>query len=162
MIFANPRAAEVRFVIDNLSARSREDVFGATEMQPAAFADFLTSAPGFKWCIYHEGRPAALIGAMPLHRRLWSLFGMGTDDWIKVWRLVTLVARRDMMRAVAEAGAWRAECLSPASHVETHRWLRALGASHEVAMPQYGKDGEDYTLFAWLKERGDVRRQTHG
>jgi hypothetical protein len=157
VIFENPMKPEIAFVINNLREKSRQDIFWATDATPEFYIEFLARPVGFKWVIYHEKEPAALIGAMPRHKGVWSLFGMGTDKWTKVWRLVTLVARRDMMRAVSDAGAHRAECLSPAEHGDTHRWLRMLGATHEAPMPGYGKNGEDYILFSWLKDRGNGR-----
>ncbi|WP_288927291.1 hypothetical protein [uncultured Maritimibacter sp.] len=155
MIVVNdPKFLEISYVLQNLSDKSREDVLNATE---ASFMDiasglFTSRDRGFTWAFYHNGAPAALLGARRSHGDVWSLFGMGTDDWRRVWRLVTLVARRDMMTAVRDAGAIRAHCVSPAAHTDTHKWLRVLGASHEAEMPSYGVDGADYIMFSWLKE----------
>ncbi|MFN7185436.1 MAG: hypothetical protein ACK5VE_03580 [Alphaproteobacteria bacterium] len=162
MIVVDPRFAEVRYVLENLRAKSREDVFGASDVDPAGYARYLANAPGFHRAVYYQGKPAAVFGAIPMHKGVWSLYGMGTDDWISVWRLVTLVCKRDIVRAVLSAGAHRAECLSPATHEDTHKWLRFLGLDYEVPVPQYGKGGEDYILFAWLKDRADVWQEAEG
>ena len=162
MIVVDPRFAEVRYVLENLRAKSREDVFGASDVDPVGYARYLANAPGFHRAVYYQGKPAAIFGAIPMHKGVWSLYGMGTDDWISVWRLVTLVCKRDIVRAVLSAGAHRAECLSPATHEDTHKWLRFLGLDYEVPVPQYGKGGEDYILFAWLKDRADVWQEAEG
>jgi hypothetical protein len=151
VIFANPNTSEVAYVCMNLRQKSKEEIFAVNDLSAADLAKRLSEAPGFKWVAYHNGLPAALIGAIPLHGGVWSLFGMGTDNWIKVWRQVTLVAKRDMMQAVLDAGGHRAQCMAPASHEDTHKWLRFLGATHEVQMPAYGRNKEDYILFAWIK-----------
>lgn len=154
MIIADPKFAEIRYVLRNLSDRSREDVLSCEVQSPDQMADgiFRSRSAGFTWCFYREGVPAALLGARHQYGGVWSLFGMGTDHWKSVCRLVTLVSKRDMMQAVKAAGAQRAHCLSPSHHHDTHKWLRYLGATHEAAMPKYGANGEDFTLFAWVKE----------
>jgi len=148
----SPTEAEIMYVLENLREKSKEDIFGATDDDAYGIANYLVWADGFKWVFYHDAYPAALLGATKMHDGVWNLFGMGTDDWQKVWRLVTLVAKRDMMQAVLDAGAHRAQCMSPASHEDTHKWLRFLGATHEAEMPKWGKNGEDYIMFSWLKE----------
>lgn len=152
MIVSDPNLAEIAFVCENMRDKSQEDVFGVVEASPSRLAQSLHRAYGFKWVFYHDGLPCAALGATQVHTGVWSLFGFGTDDWQKVWRLVTLVAKRDMMQAVSDTGAHRAHCVSPASHTDTHKWLWFLGANHVVEMPKYGRKGEDYLLFAWLRE----------
>ena len=152
-----PTIEEVIYVSRNMRGQSVEDIFNVSELSRDDFAKSIFWAEGFKWVGYANNMPAAIIGASPGHKGVWSLFGFGTDDWKVIWRDVTRVARRDMMRLVKEAGAHRAHCISPSSHTETHAWLRMLGATLETPMPKYGKDGQDYTMFAWLKEAPDVR-----
>ena len=138
---------------NNMRDQSREELFGASNATPESYAAGLIASAGFKWVAYHKQQPCALIGAVPEHTGVWGLFGLGTDDWVSVWRKVTIIAKRDMMAMVLGAGAHRAHCMSPATHVDTHKWLRFLGASHEAQMPAFGKQGEDYILFSWLKEK---------
>jgi hypothetical protein len=57
-----------------------------------------------------------------------------------------------MFPAIVNAGAHRGQCISPADHLDTHRWLRWLGAKEEAMLRKYGKNGEDALLFAWTKE----------
>lgn len=152
MMLPDPKPEEIQYVCDNLRSRSAEDIFGVTDQSTNQFAQGLIYSSGFKWVGYANGLPAALIGAYPIHPGVWGLFGFGTDDWRLIWRDVTRVARRDMMTAVSDAGAHRAHCVSPSDHKETHAWLRMLGATVETPMPKYGIDGQDYLMFAWVKE----------
>ena len=64
-----------------------------------------------------------------------------------------------MMPKIAGAGAHRAECMSLASLADNHRWLEMLGARREATLRGFGKNGEDFHLYAWLKEDADVRQQ---
>lgn len=151
MIFFDPKPSEVKYVCLNMGKKSRADILAASNATPEQYAKRIIFSDGFKWVAYHDGLPAALIGALNIHDGVWGLFGFGTDHWKKVWMSVTKVARKDMMQAVLETGAHRAQCMSPATHTDTHRWLERLGATHRVEMPAYGKNGEDYVMFAWLR-----------
>lgn len=155
-IAPNPRPAETYYVLTHLSEKSQEDIFGSTDISPeelVKYYDYLQAQRKcFVWVFYWDGKPAAILGASQDRPGVWSVFGMGTDDWKKVWRQVTVTAKRDMFAAVEEVGAHRAYCVSPASHEDTHRWLRYLGANHEAEMPAYGNKGEDYIMFTWLPE----------
>ena len=159
MMLEDPGLTEISYVCENMRQSSHDEIFGVHSGSPMDFARYLDAAPGFKWVGYHAGRPAALIGAIHSHGGVWGLFGFGTDDWHHIWRQVTRTARKDMMQAVIEAGAHRAHCATRADHVETHRWLRALGAVREEPLPQYGRAGEDYIMFVWLKDLGNVRTE---
>ena len=157
MIASATTPNEVRYVCRHMRERSREEMFLLRADDDAdALADALAAVPGVAWCAYHGGRPAAVIGAYPMHPGVWGLFGFGTDDYRHVMVEVTKHARRVMMPVVA-AVAHRAQCLSPVGHEETQRWLRFLGAREEARLRAYGKGGEDVILFAWWRD-DDVRR----
>lgn len=156
MICAGPNKAEINYVCENMRESSREELFAVGDGNPKTYADWLVKSEGFKWVAYHNKTPCALIGAVPERGGVWALFGLGTDDWKQVWRKVTIIAKRDMMRAVLDAGAHRAHCMSLATHEETHKWLRFLGVSHEAEMPAYGNQGEDFILFSWLRDKENV------
>jgi len=148
----DPTEAEIRYVVMNLREKSREDLFTTLDATPKEFADALVMSPGLKWAIYCDNRPAVLMTADQVHKGVWSVYGMGTDDWIKVWRRVTSFGKRDMIPAILDAGGHRGHTVSPAWHEDTHKWLRYMGFNHEAPMPKYGPNGEDYILFSWLKE----------
>lgn len=153
MIFKNPQYPEILHVCQNLRQMSKDEMFGTKDIEdPAKLAKELFNAPGFKWVFYNAGKPVALLGAINSWSGVYALFGIGTDDWQSVWREVTRVARRDMFDAVKATGAHRAHCMTLASHTDTHKWLRLLGAKDKVVLNKYGKNGEDYVMFSWLKE----------
>lgn len=143
------RAAEAAHVCKNMRAKSFEEI-DALGLDRRTVAERVFGH-AISWTFFHEGRPVALLGAYPIHRGVWTLFGLGTEEWESVWREVTLVARRDMMAAVSASGAHRAHCLALSTHDDTHKWLRVLGATHEAQLPGYGANGEDFIMFSWLK-----------
>lgn len=158
MIHADPRYSEISHVCSNMRDASAEEMFACRPHDsPSNLADELYDRGGLKWVGYYKDEPAAMIGAMPLYPGVWGLFGFGTDNWQKIWRPMTVFARKTMMPAVKSSGAHRAHCASPVGHDETHKWLRFLGAEQEAVLRGYGKNGEDFALFAWTKEKSDVR-----
>lgn len=152
MIFADPKPDEITYVCLHLREKSKEDIFGAAFDDLDEFRHAMVNTPGHKWVGYHAGLPAAIFGAHPIHKGVWGLFGFGTDAWQKIWRPVTRVAREELISTFEAVGAHRAHCVSPAHHTDTHAWLKLLGATVETPMPKYGKDGQDYVMFAWIKD----------
>ncbi len=151
-MIANPSLSEMIFVCQNMRPESRQEIFGLFPGTPEQLAAYLDAAGGYKWVGYHRNWPTALLGAYPIRQGVWGLFGFGTTAWRSVWRSVTVTAKRDMMQAVLDAGAHRAECMTLADHEETHKWLNYLGATERTEMPKAGRNGEDYVMFAWLRE----------
>lgn len=148
-----PAAAEVRFVCEHMRQSSRDEMFLASPHEdPLVLANVLNTRPGISWVEYHEGLPAAIIGAWPMHPGVWGLYGLGTDHYAAVLKKVTRHGLQVMLPAIWATGAHRLQALSPATHEENHRWMLRLGAAEEATLRHYGKNGEDVKVFAWLKE----------
>ncbi|WP_299129692.1 hypothetical protein [uncultured Amaricoccus sp.] len=153
MIAAAPRPSEISFVCHRLREQSAEEMFMLSwHDSPEALAQRFINLAGFQWVAYDGTEPAAIFGAHPLWPGTWSLYGFGTDRYGNVLREVTKHFRREVVPAVRGSGAHRAQCMSPAHHTETHRWLEMLGGSEEATLRCYGRRGEDMKIFAWFKE----------
>lgn len=152
MITPNPKFADLIHICRNLRALSRSEMYLTLECEePDLLAECFYDHK-LQWCAYHEGKPAAVIGAMKMHPGVYALYGFGTDDYGHVMLEVTKHARRVMMPEVKATGAHRAQAMSPATHTETHKWLRFLGAEQEARLRGYGKNGEDVLVFAWRRD----------
>lgn len=143
------RAAEADWIATHLRDKSQYEVaaLGITEDQLKA----MMLGAHRKWVVYDKGLPAAVFGASNARRGVWTCFGFGTPGWDNVWRQVTVAAKKNMMDGIKKTGAHRVQCMSPASHDDTHKWLRFLGLTFEVDCPAYGASGEDFKMFAWIK-----------
>lgn len=109
----------------------------------------------FAYCFKYRGWPTVAVGAAPLHPGVWRVWAFGTDYFRHVGFAVTKWIRRGMMPALLAAGAHRAEALSIDGHAEAHRWLEALGARREATLKGFGREGQDFHVYAW-------RRNWHG
>jgi hypothetical protein len=152
VIVRDPAYAEVLFICERLRPKSRAEMFMAMPDEHAdTLARFIHGVGGVRWLIYKGPVPAAMIGAYPLHRGVWGLYGFGTPAYDDVMLTATRLAKREMMPAVLDAGAHRAECMSPVDHEDTHRWLEMLGAEREARLRAWGGNGEDVFLYAWTR-----------
>jgi len=159
----DPRPSEVRFVVDHLRALSREEAYMTMpEEDPEALTRILTLPGNVSWVAYHEGMPAAVLGARPMHPGVWGIYALGTDHYAKVLGQVARQARRVLIPMLRATGAHRGQTLSPASHTKTHGWLKMLGGTEEATLRGYGRNGEAMKLFAWYEEDADGhgRRRT--
>jgi hypothetical protein len=106
--------------------------------------------------VWHDGKPAAIVGFAEFRKGVWQAILLGTDDFRAVakdalkWFRITGQEIRDVL------GARRVQCDSHINHWEAHRFLRALGAQQEgPPMLAYGKDGSAFIRFVWFARQND-------
>lgn len=96
--------------------------------------------------------PIMAVGAIEIWPGVWSVWAFATDCFGEIAIGATRYVRRQMIPALLERGAHRAECRSAASHLAAHRWLELLGARIESRHAGFGKGGEDFVSFVWRRE----------
>lgn len=156
LLAADPEA--VMHVASNMREADREEIYATRWTDsPIDLAEDIVRIPGPKWVAWAKGiGPAAVYGAMPMWPGVWSLYCFGTPHFKHVARDTTRHIMRVMLPSLAIAGAHRAEARSSASHSEAHVWLERLGAHREATLKGYGRNGEDFILFAWAVESKNV------
>ena len=97
-------------------------------------------------------RPIAAIGGTVRHPGVWIAWMFATDEFPLIGRAATVFARRGILPAMIRAGAHRIEMRSAVDHTEAHRWIEVLGGKAEATLREYGKDREDFVLYAWRRE----------
>jgi len=105
-----------------------------------------------------DGNPEAAFGAQRIGRdSLWQAWSWGTR---RMWRCVPAITdfvREIMLPDIVEQGAWRCEARAMAANTGAHRWLKRMGAVERCALPRWGRGGEDFLLFDWIRDEvGDV------
>jgi hypothetical protein len=146
------------FVAANMRDCDRAEIYATRwNDDPEELARTAVAVPDFSWLFWVDGVPASVIGAIPCHPGLWSVFAFGTPDWRSAALAMSRHVRGVMIPGLMRAGALRAECRSISTHTEAHAWLRMLGAQHEGTLESYGKNGEDFYVFRW--KRDDVHRR---
>lgn len=98
-----------------------------------------------------DGEPAAVVCAREDWPGLYQVAMFATDAWPRVAASATRFCMQAIRPAMIAAGCRRAEARSAATHAQAHAWLHRLGFVAECRLPAYGKDNEEFILFAWRR-----------
>ena len=144
---------DLTFIAANMRAEDWREIAcqfpeGITRTEIAALAGQF----GESWVAVSSAQPVAAFGAAPLTCNVLTGWAWGTRRMRRAVPAITRFMREDCAPRWVDAGITRLEARSIAGHDEAHKWMRALGAD-EQPCPEWGRDGEDFILFSWTKER---------
>lgn len=153
MYFSQINAKDVSIIAENLRLSDKNEVFATRWTENGDdLAEAILSYGDFGWVAYaDDGTPVSAFGAVPLWNGVWSVWMFATDRWPEVSISVTRFIKKIMTPALEEAGYHRAECRSLAANTTSHRWLEMLGASKESELINYGRNGETFFTFSWIR-----------
>jgi hypothetical protein len=134
-------------IAENMREWDRREIYATRwDESPLALAADCLRVSGLAW----TADDIVAIGAMPAWPGVWSVWMFATPEFPRIGLPLTRWAKREMIPAVARAGAHRAQCQSMAGHTEAHRWLETLGARIEGGpLVGYGRCREDFYTFVW-------------
>lgn len=171
-ILAEPPFADVLYVMRNLRDLDQIEASATSHSDdPEDWARLIAGAGPFQWGVYLNGTPVALTGAMQRWPGVWSGWCLGTADFPRVALSVTRLIKRVMLPALFDSGMLRADAYALQSYAVTHKWLNFLGAKAEAALENWGKNGETFVSYVWLREAtkpaertaaADMRDNPHG
>ena len=75
-----------------------------------------------------------------------------TDDFQKIGAQLTRLIIKRIIGAIEQTGAHRVECQSIEGYEEVHNWLEFLGLKKESLIKGFGRNGENFITFAYVKE----------
>jgi RimJ/RimL family protein N-acetyltransferase len=112
-----------------------------------------TAVPGMVWSAWYEGQPAAAFGfsrASAFDPAHWQAWAFGTDRFT---RCVPAITRHilDLTASIAR-DCRRLQAITHEGHASAHRWIEALGAGREGRLRSYGRGGEDFYVYAWVRD----------
>lgn len=103
-------------------------------------------------CAYAAGNPVA-VGAMIEGRpNVMTLMFFATDTLADIALPLTRFIRSTVFPRYRDEGAHRIECISIDGYEEAHRWIEILGLKREAEFPAYGKNGETFHQFSWVRD----------
>lgn len=142
-VAANMRAIDYREISATSWADNRRDLALDVAERYSRYTDTM----------YVAGidKPTAVIGWIPVWPGMWSVSMFATDNYHLISKDLTKFACRDIIPALGRGGAHRIECRSHADHTQAHAWLEFLGMSKEATLPGYGKNGEDFFVFSYVR-----------
>jgi hypothetical protein len=146
---------DLSYVASRLRDEDREEA--EAQIGPFHYIDFAAMhLTDRSYVVTLDGNPEAAFGAGRLAGdHLWVCWSWGSR---RIGRCVPLISRfvRDaMIPDLIENGAWRAEARALASHTGARRWLTRMGATERCELPAFGRNGETFILYDWVRHEHD-------
>jgi hypothetical protein len=98
-----------------------------------------------------DGTPFGIGGPVWLRPNVASLLFFATDDFRRHVVPMTRYVKGVMMPGIRAQGAHRIECFSLSTYTEMQQWVELFGLRPEATLRGYGRNGEDFISFAWVK-----------
>jgi hypothetical protein len=114
--------------------------------------------PSWVVCAKNPLEPAYAFGLTADRPGVWSVWGFGTNRFPEVALSVTRWCYRAIVPALPKIGH-RVECYCLAEKTDAHRWLERLGGVEEGTLRGYGRNGEDFKIFAWRRDHGRIEER---
>lgn len=102
-------------------------------------------------CAYAGGEPAAIGALVEGRPNVMTLMFFATEAMADIAVPLTRFIRNSVFPRYRDEGVHRIECISIDGYEEAHRWIEILGLKLEAEFPGYGKGGETFLQFAWVK-----------
>jgi RimJ/RimL family protein N-acetyltransferase len=150
--FVEPTLRDCTYIGAHLRPEDRREVmcqvpegsFGSVALA-AMMAD---ASPLWTWVVRIDDQPVAVFGFHPLTVPVWQAFALGTRRMTRAIPAITRWCWAQEQRLL-DAGVRRLEARSIEGHDSAHRWLERLGCSRVCDLPDHGRDGELFYLYAW-------------
>lgn len=163
MITEAATVAAVREVAESMRPRDREEFRAVSPFEThAQLVEAIVEkyAPHLDAYVFRtdDGTPVGVAGMIRHRPNVITLLFFATEQFSEIGSDLTRFVRKVLFPKYKELGVHRIECASIEGYAETHRWLEVLGLQQEAVMPGYGRGGETYIQFSWVKETGNARR----
>lgn len=155
-----PTREDVAYVAARMRGRDAAEFMAVSKAATRAdlasgLVDRYGGAPD-AFCAYLDGKPVA-VGAMVEHRpNVVTLMFFATDRLPTIGLALTRWITQRLFPRYKARGVHRIECASMDGYEEVHRWVELLGLKREAVMLGYGRGGETFVQFAWVKDEGST------
>lgn len=154
---------DITYIGANLRPPDRDEILcqlprGTTGSDMAAGV-YHTLDSAWTWVASIDGQPACAFGFHPMTSPVWMGWAWGTSKMI---RTIPAVTRHcwDQERRLLELGVRRVEVRTMKGHDVSQAWLERLGCRYQCDLPDHGRDGETFELWAWQLCDGLPTRNT--
>ena len=145
---------DVVFIARRMRALDAEEILPLIHTgKPEDLASGTIAVGGLATVALSDGVPVAAYGAYLGRPQYWTVWMFATDRWAEVALSVTRDIRRNMMPAMLNGDAVRADCWSMEGHDAAHRWLELLGAVREATVEDYGPTRKSFHCYSWTRSR---------
>lgn len=155
--------SQIRYVAENMRDRDLAEFSaladfdtreGAADALAASYADY----PGIECATLDDGTPVAIGGCTWPRDNVASMLFFATDDFRKIVIPLTRYTRNCVIRPV-QRFAHRIDAFSMSSYTEMQQWVEIFGLRPEATLQNYGKRGEDFVVYAWVRSENGLEKQ---
>ena len=153
---------EVAHIVRNLRPRDAAEIYALRwDNDPEKLTIEVLAVAHAMWRIFCvDAEPVAMAGVVPVRPGVCVASSFGTALWPRVVRPITRFAREWTIPRLRNAHYHRAETYALANNHDSRNWLLALGAQEEAYLRGYGREQQDFVLYAWrLQEHVHGRRR---
>lgn len=136
-------------IVANMRAADRSEVFATRDNDLESLLVHEIIESGTVGWVAGLDTPIAAFGCTPLWPGVWSMWLMATDDFGRIGISMTKLVARSIVPMLFDGGAHRLEARSMEGHTHAQRWLEMIGASREGTLKGYGRQREDFHVYAW-------------
>jgi hypothetical protein len=152
-------AAGLRYIVDHLRARDRREIFALrwNDDEEQLVAE-VSAAAGDLWRMWAlDGEPVAVNGVVPVRPGVVIAGAFGTARWRSIVKPMTRWSLDYVIPILKQAGYHRGEAYVLAENTDSRRWIELLGGEVEAVLKGFGRQREDFLLYAWdlTRERGE-------
>lgn len=136
------------YVAANMRADDAAEIYATRRnADPGCLADEAMAIGGMSWTCGLPGEPICCVGAFQAWAGVWNVWMFATDAFPRIGLSMTKFARDVIIPAMRDGGH-RAQCYSSEAHATAHKWLEFLGFRSEATLKAYGRQREDFRLYA--------------
>jgi hypothetical protein len=154
-------------IVRNLRPRDRHEIFALRwNDDEDQFVAEVMAVAGSLWSMWSlDGEPVAVNGVVPVRPGVVIAGAFGTGKWRSVVRPMTRWSLNYVIPVLKLSKFHRGEAYVLASNNDSRHWIKLLGGEVESLLKGFGREREDYLLYAWdltREEKNDVLLQRKG
>lgn len=141
-----------RFVVSRMTDRHASETAALSPLEGDDLLDVLVDRFSGGVCATLDDVPVAVGEVFAARPNVASLGLVTTDDFPPAALHFTRFLRHGLFVSLRANDVHRIECVTRSDFKAAHRWMGMLGLEKEAEMRKYGRNGEDFTQFAWVAE----------
>ncbi len=99
--------------------------------------------------VVSKDEPIAVVAVNETWPGRYEVMMFATDKWLQVALSTTREIKNKLIPTMLKDGLKLGFCFVHAEHKSAWEWLQYLGFEEQCALPEWGKNGEEFKLMVW-------------
>jgi hypothetical protein len=146
-----PTEQHIRYIVNHLRERDLIEIFALRwDNDPEGLVRDIVAVAGAMWRVWTvNDEPVSVAGMTPIRPGVIAAGAFGTALFPRVVRPMLRWGRDWVFPRLRVAGFHRGECYALASNTDGRKFIEACGGEIEALLHGYGRNREDFLLYAW-------------